>query len=1300
MPSTDKSMLYPSTHPAHVSFLRHLLILGSSLILLDQSLIAQAQIAPNGAGTLVNSQGNQINITGGTQAGANLFHSFGDFNVNSAQVANFLSNPQTQNILSRINGGNPSFINGLLQVTGGNSNLFLMNPAGIVFGQGASLNVPASFTATTANQIGLGNNQNFSATGNNNYAEFIGNPNSFIFNTTQAGSIVNAGNLAVGSGQNISLIAGNTINTGRLSAPGGEIQVLAVPGTDRVRLSQPGQVLSLEIVLPDSNELKAVDLPALLTGSDLPGIVVNPSGQVEVAGTSLPNQQGIAVASGRIDVSSSVGNGGTVQIMGDRVAALNSRINANGATGGGTVRLGGEYLGGINTGIAPTLRFNSQRTLVDRNSLIRANATTTGAGGRVIVWADQSTGYFGRITGRGATGRGGFVEVSGKENLAFDGRVELQGFNGLDGTLLLDPANIVIQAAVGNGDGLLPTILAGDVPDPMTISAGALGAIAPGTAININASNNLDFQTNVNLIANGTAPITFTAPTITASVGTVTLNTVGRNVLLASNSIDAQNLNINTEDDGVRSGNIQATTSTGNLRLGDLRTLNTTVNAGAITLNAAQGTITTNRVFSLSNAGNGGAVNFTSQGNITTDLISSNSTGGNGGAITLNAAQGIITTGNIGSFARNGNGGAINFTSQGNITTGEIVSLSLLANGGSVTFNAPQGSISTNRIDSTSSGGNGGAINFTSQGNIATGEIASSSINGNGGAITLNSAQGNVATGEVLSFTDTGNGGNVVLNALQGSITTSDIFTFTSSTSGDGGAVNATSQGNIVAGNIDTRNDAADGNGGAVNVTSQQNIRTGYIDSSGSGVGNTSGTINITAGNLFRAVSNSTFFCSNVTICSLGLNGANDGAITLRHGGSTTTPFIVGNSATNGTAGRIDAGVGNVINTITSIPVPPDTYTQGIVRIITTAPVVPPVVTPAAASLISPELLTLLRNPAPPATPAPVVVGTPAIPVVESPIPAPIVTPVVVVPPVLTPEIVPTPVLPPAIVPFPTLIPAPNPTSTLPVILEAIDPQDITPEPESPRGNLVFITNPSSTEIASRLELLELGTRARLRLFEPVTPNPLPPSQTSDYQYNLSAIQNNLNQANQTTGLKSALIYVFFVPHSSGIKEQDTLEVIMINSSGEPLRVQLLDVDRRQVLAVANRLQNSSIYLPRPQNLDNPRQDDRNAEFMVINPIGEVETVRLVPLSNSTSLRTRLTTSAGVDDLKDDPRFDLNAAQQVYEWLLAPLELDLQQQGINHLVFVLDQELRNMPPEAIHDGQGLIRERYSIARTE
>ena len=1142
-------------------FLNRLFFLCSSVVLLNQNLAAQAQITPNGAGTLVNSQGNQINITGGTQAGANLFHSFRDFNLTPAQVANFLSNPQTQNILARINGGNPSLINGLLQVTGGNSNLFLMNPAGIVFGQGASLNVPASFTATTANQIGLGNNQYFSAIGNNNYAALTGNPDSFLFTTTQAGSIVNAGNLAVGSGQNLSLIAGNTINTGRLSAPGGEIQVLAVPGTNRVRLSQPGQVLSLEIVPPVDGILRAVDLPALLTGSDLPGIVVNPSGQVTVAGTSLPNQQGVAVASGSIDVSSSTGMGGTVQVMGDRVAALNSRINANGATGGGTVRLGGEYLGGRDTGIAPALRFNSQRTLVDRDSLIRANATVTGEGGRVIIWADQNTGYFGRITGRGATGRGGFVEVSGKENLAFDGRVELQGFNGLGGTLLLDPANITIVAGAigtGSGDGSLPSFLATafPLPDPMTITDSALAAISAGTAININALNTIDFQTTVNLIANGTAPITFTAPTITASAGLVTLNARGRNVVLnGTNNINAPSLSITSTRVGANSGNIQATASTGNLILRDLD-------------------------------------------------VSSNS--GNGGNVTLNAPQGIVTTGNIFSYTNGTN-----------------------SNGGNVTLNASQGSITTGTIFTHNNNtGNGGVVNLSAQGDIANnGNLYTYAVTGNGGNINVISNQGNaVTTGTIITNTTTGNSGIVNFTA-QGNITTAAINTYVSI--GNSGGANLTAQGNILTGGIYSPS-ANLGNGGATNLTAQGNITTGFIDSSGSGAGNASGVININAGSLFRATVNGNGICAGVSVCSARRNGANTGAITIRHGGSTTTPFIVGNSATNGTTGIIDAGTGNIINTTFSVPVPPSTYTQGIVQIITTVPVVPPVVppvvTPAASPTISPELLTLLQNPAAPATPAPVVVGTPPVdtvvelpisitpPVVSPVIPTPQPSPLVITNPIPLPTPIPSPVVVATPIPISTPSASPNLPSEMRTALANLDPQEIRQAPEPPAGTLAFITNPSNAEIAARLRTL--GTA----------------------QNDIPAIQANLNQTATNTGKKPAQIYVFFTPQNLASRNEDTLEIILITGRGEPRRLQLSGITRSQVLGVVANLRSAN------------------------------ESV------------------------------NLNGANQLYQWILAPLESELQQQGIDNLIFVLDPELRSLPLESLYDGQRFLRERYTISK--
>ncbi|NJK75096.1 MAG: filamentous hemagglutinin N-terminal domain-containing protein [Microcoleus sp. SU_5_6] len=90
---------------------------------------ARAQtIAPaaDGSGTEVNRSGNRYDIGGGSLSGngANLFHSLQQFGLSEGQIANFLTNPSVQNILTRIVGGDASIINGLIQVTGGNSNLF------------------------------------------------------------------------------------------------------------------------------------------------------------------------------------------------------------------------------------------------------------------------------------------------------------------------------------------------------------------------------------------------------------------------------------------------------------------------------------------------------------------------------------------------------------------------------------------------------------------------------------------------------------------------------------------------------------------------------------------------------------------------------------------------------------------------------------------------------------------------------------------------------------------------------------------------------------------------------------------------------------------------------------------------------------------------------------------------------------------------------------------------------------------------------------------------------------------------
>lgn len=243
-------------------------ILSGGIISLFPSLIALAQITPanDGTGTTVTPNGNRFDINGGQQSGdgGNLFHSFQQFNLDRGQTANFLSTPEIQNILVRI-GGNTSIIDGILQVTGGNSNLYLMNPAGIVFGHNASLNLPASLIATGAAGIRFGNDL-FSAVGANDYQSLTGSPRALIFPEVPLGSVYNMGNLAVGEGHNLLLVGNSSMNIGTLGAPGGNVWITPVPTESLVRIGQRGHLLSLEVEAMQARQMSRASLPDMLTG--------------------------------------------------------------------------------------------------------------------------------------------------------------------------------------------------------------------------------------------------------------------------------------------------------------------------------------------------------------------------------------------------------------------------------------------------------------------------------------------------------------------------------------------------------------------------------------------------------------------------------------------------------------------------------------------------------------------------------------------------------------------------------------------------------------------------------------------------------------------------------------------------------------------------------------------------------------------------------------------------------------------------------------------------------------------------
>ena len=494
-----------------------------SLVAVLHCIPAIAQISPanDGTGTRVNRNGNEFRIDGGTLSGdgQSLFQSFEEFGLSANEIATFLSNPDIENVLGRVVGGNASVIDGLIRLSGGDSNLYLMNPAGVIFGSNAQLDVPGSFTATTANGIGFDNTW-FHAIGENDYAALVGNPSAFAFSMSNPGSIFNSGELAVNAGQSLTLLGGTVINTGTLTAPGGTITVAAVPGENVVRISQDDALLSLELETlegaeairatprqtnaPNTLPFTPLDLPTLLSGSGLnhaSEITVAADGTVRLTGseTVIPTGSGVAIASGTLDASSSnpAMDSPEINVLGDRVGILNATLDASTPSAGGTIRIGGDYQGQGTV-------FNASRTFVDANSAIAADALESGNGGRVIIWADETTGFYGSISahGGGLAGDGGLVEVSGLEFLDFQGLVDTSAPNGNIGTLLLDPTNIEVVEAGGTAPSLadVDTFLDGDLGPGATTTIDA-GLIDSALAdVILQATNDITFNADINIV--------------------------------------------------------------------------------------------------------------------------------------------------------------------------------------------------------------------------------------------------------------------------------------------------------------------------------------------------------------------------------------------------------------------------------------------------------------------------------------------------------------------------------------------------------------------------------------------------------------------------------------------------------------------------------------------------------------------------------------------------------------------------------------------------------------------------------
>ncbi len=854
-------------------------------------------------------------IDGGALRGANLFHSFLEFNVGNGQRVYFANPVGIENILSRVTGNSISTILGTLGVDGG-ANLFLLNPNGIIFGQNAKLDIAGSFVATTANSLVFENGSKFSAT-NPEAPPLLTislTPGLQYGSNQPRATIANAGNLTVG--QNLTLDAGNLDLQGQLQA--GRDLTLQAQDAIKVRdsavnpfiASAGGQLLvqgnqKIDIFAlnhPNSGFYSSGDM-VLRSANTVGGDAHYWSGgnfRIEQLDSSLGNLESpndpIVRASGDVNFASYRGAslhilaGGSVTITGgvtitDVEAPINS-IAENVTLSDGTT------LVVINGSTRPTLD-------------IRAGTTAFGTPG--ITPPDAGVFTPGQ-PGTGGTGTSANITI---------GNININAPNGLGLVFLTNQYQP--NTTLPGGNIQVTTIDTrsnrGNGGDVFIDSRGDLTLPSNGF---INTSSSASNAGNITLIANGLISSTGgdIASTISSRVGakggdiniqagslSLTNGSEVRNSVSSGGQGNAGNMNIN-----VRNSVTFAQTNYG----GSPTLIESSVDSGAVgnggNINIRAGSLLLEGTAGLQaqTDGRGNAGNIVVQVDDSVSLIDGGLIfntleprgQGNAGTIQIYAPNSVTISGVNPSRSRpNGGYSSGLFTNTREGTSGQAGSITVstgvlrVQNGAVVdasTANASDGgdiAINANRMELT---GGGQILSVTraggKAGNVNLNIADTVTISGSDPSFEsrLNQFGRNVVTNEDAAsgiYTDvslgsTGNGGNLSLNTRQ--LNVSDGGQVLSASFGTGNAGNlsitATDSVNVVNPNsrVVTSAFGSTGNSGNVSISTRQ------LNVSDKGVVSTNSVGTGSAGNLAIAASDSVIV-SNEGLLSTGTNPSSAG---------------------------------------------------------------------------------------------------------------------------------------------------------------------------------------------------------------------------------------------------------------------------------------------------------------------------------------------------------------------------------------------------------------------------------------